>query len=75
MFYLYVCVNRVLLLENLVGDHPLAAQALAALVRAAVTASPSGKKNSFANHVVPNTCSWSAATATHLASPARSHDR
>lgn len=51
VFYLYVCVNRVLLLDNLVGDHPLAAQALAALVRAAVTASPSGKKNSFANHV------------------------
>ena len=47
VFYLYVCVNRVLLLENLVGDHPLAAQALAALVRAAVTASPSRQEEQF----------------------------
>ena len=51
VFYLYICVNRVLLLENLAGDTNLAGRALSALVRAAATASPSGKKNSFANHV------------------------
>ena len=51
VFYLYICVNRVLLLENLAGDTELAGRALSALVRAATTASPSGKKNSFANHV------------------------
>ena len=51
VFYLYICVNRVLLLENLASDTELAGRALSALVRAAATASPSGKKNSFANHV------------------------
>ena len=51
VFYLYICVNRELLLKNLSGDTDLAGRALSALVRAAATASPSGKKNSFANHV------------------------
>ena len=51
VFYLYVCVNRELLLKNLSGDTDLAGRALSALVRAAATTSPSGKKNSFANHV------------------------
>ena len=51
VFYLYICVNRKLLLKNLSGDTDLAGRALSALVRAAATASPSGKKNSFANHV------------------------
>ena len=51
VFYLYICVNRELLLKNLSGDTELADRALSALVRAAATASPSGKKNSFANHV------------------------
>ena len=51
IFYLYIGVNQVLLLENLAGDKNLVGRALSALVRAAATASPSGKKNSFANHV------------------------
>jgi len=51
VFYLYACVNRELLLKNLSGDTDLAGRALSALVRAAATASPSGKKNSFANHI------------------------
>ena len=51
VFYLYICVNRELLLKNLSGDTDLSGRALSALVRAAATASPSGKKNSFANHV------------------------
>lgn len=51
VFYLYVCVNRALLLKNLDDDSELAARALQALTRAVATASPSGKKNSFANHV------------------------
>ena len=51
VFYLYICVNRELLLKNLSGDTDLADRALSALIRAAATASPSGKKNSFANHV------------------------
>ena len=51
VFYLYACVNRHLLVENLAGDASLAARAVEALVRAMATASPSGKRNSFANHV------------------------
>ena len=51
VFYLYICVNRELLLKNLSGDTDLSGRALSALVRASATASPSGKKNSFANHV------------------------
>ncbi len=51
VYYLYVCVDQALLLKNLAGNRALAATALSAFVRAAATASPSGKKNSFANHV------------------------
>lgn len=50
LYYLYVCVNRPLLVENLAGDRELAARGLEALVRAASMAVPSGKINSFANH-------------------------
>lgn len=51
IFYLYICVDRVLLAENLGGDTALAQRSVEALVRAAAVASPSGKKNSYANHV------------------------
>lgn len=51
VFYLYVCVDRALLLRNLAGDRELAGRAIRALVKALATASPSGKRNSFANHV------------------------
>lgn len=53
IYYLYVCVDRALLIRNLVGDAALAARALEALVRAVATASPGGKRNTFANHVRP----------------------
>jgi CRISPR system Cascade subunit CasC len=51
VFYLYICIDRALLIENLAGDRALAARAIEALVRAAAVSSPSGKRNSFANHV------------------------
>ncbi|MCF1506012.1 type I-E CRISPR-associated protein Cas7/Cse4/CasC [Afifella sp. H1R] len=51
VFYTYVCVNRELLVRNLAGDTDLAAAGLRALTRAVAEASPSGKKNSFGNHV------------------------
>lgn len=51
VYYLYICVDRALLLKNLNGDTALAQTALEALVRAAATTGPSGKRNSFANHV------------------------
>lgn len=47
LFYLYVCINRELLRDNLGGDAALANQTLAALVEAAATVSPGGKQNSF----------------------------
>jgi CRISPR system Cascade subunit CasC len=50
LYYLYVCVNRHLLVENLAGDRALAARGLDAFVRAAAMAVPTGKINSYANH-------------------------
>jgi CRISPR system Cascade subunit CasC len=49
LFYLYVCVNRDLLVENLQGDTALANKALHALVEAAAKVAPTGKQNSFAS--------------------------
>jgi CRISPR system Cascade subunit CasC len=49
VFYLYACVDTGLLKENLGGDSELAAKAVGALVEALATATPSGKKNSFAH--------------------------
>jgi len=50
VFYLYLCIDRVLLLKNLGGDTELAASALGALAEAAATVAPRGKQNSFAAH-------------------------
>ncbi|PZU90340.1 MAG: type I-E CRISPR-associated protein Cas7/Cse4/CasC [Shinella sp.] len=50
VYYLYVCVNRPLLVKNLGGDRELAARGLDALVRAVSMAVPGGKINSYAHH-------------------------
>jgi CRISPR system Cascade subunit CasC len=50
VFYLYLCIDRTLLLKNLGGDVALAATALGALAEAAATVAPRGKQNSFAAH-------------------------
>lgn len=50
VFYLYLCIDRALLVKNLGGDAALAATALGALAEAAATAAPRGKQNSFAAH-------------------------
>ena len=50
VFYLYLCVDRALLVKNLGGDGNIAAAALGALAEAAATVAPSGKQNSFAAH-------------------------
>jgi len=47
LFYLYLCIDKSLLIENLGGDLALADRALAALVEAAATVAPTGKQNSF----------------------------
>lgn len=48
VFYLYICINRDLLQENL-GGKALADKAVAALVEATAKVSPNGKQNSFAS--------------------------
>lgn len=50
VYYLYACVNADLLVENLAGDRDLAAKGAASLLRALATASPGGKRNSFAHN-------------------------
>ncbi len=53
VFYLYLCIDRGLLVKNLGEDadaRALAATALGALAEAAATTAPSGKQNSFAAH-------------------------
>ena len=49
LFYLYVCIDKALLVRNLSGNEELANKTLAALIESAATVSPSGKQNSFAS--------------------------
>ncbi len=49
VYYLYVCIDRDLLTENLGGDETLVEKSLAALVTAACTVAPTGKQASFAS--------------------------
>ena len=49
LFYLYLCINRELLQDNLGGDSALTAQALEALLHAVTQVSPTGMQNSFAS--------------------------
>lgn len=48
-FYLYICIDADLLLDNLSGDRALAADTVGALIDAAAQVSPGGKQNSFAS--------------------------
>ena len=49
VFYLYLCVDRDLLSENLEGSRAVRDAAIAALVEAAATVAPRGKQASFAS--------------------------
>ena len=49
VFYLYVCVDRGLLLDNLANESSVRDASLAALVEAAATVAPGGKQASFAS--------------------------
>jgi CRISPR system Cascade subunit CasC len=49
VFYLYVNIDRALLLANLGGDRDMARRAIAGLVAAAATTGPRGKSASFAS--------------------------
>ena len=48
VFYIYICINKSLLVENL-SDASLASRAIKALVEAAAQVAPTGKQNSFAS--------------------------
>lgn len=49
VFYLYMCINRDLLMTNLGGDKELVDKAMEALVEAAAKIAPTGHQNSFAS--------------------------
>ena len=49
VYYLYVCINKNLLVKNLNGNKEIADKAVAALVEAAAKVAPTGKQNSFAS--------------------------
>lgn len=49
LLYLYLCIDRDLLIRNLGGDEALAGRGIAALVEAAATVGPRGKQASFAS--------------------------
>ena len=50
VFYLYVCVDRELLVKNLGDDARLAARTLRALVEVVASVAPTGKQKSFASN-------------------------
>ena len=50
LFYTYICINKELLITNLVGDKSLADKAVAAVTEVAVKVAPAGKQNSFGSH-------------------------
>lgn len=49
LYYLYLCIDRDLLVKNLSGDEELAGRALAGLAEAAAKIAPRGKQASFAS--------------------------
>ncbi len=49
VYYLYICINKTLLIENLQGDEDLANKTLSALVESVAKVAPTGKQNSFAS--------------------------
>ncbi len=50
VYYLYVCLDADLLIENLNGDKALAARGGEAMVHALAKATPKGMQNSYAHH-------------------------
>jgi CRISPR system Cascade subunit CasC len=49
LYYIYICINRDLLIENLGGNKELASRAIAALTEACAKVAPVGKQASFAS--------------------------
>ena len=51
VFYLYVCINRELLIENLGGNEELATKAIKALIECVAKIGPKGKQATFGSRV------------------------
>lgn len=49
LFYSYICINKMQLIESLDGNEELANKAIQALTEVAIKVSPTGKQNSFAS--------------------------
>jgi CRISPR system Cascade subunit CasC len=49
LFYLYICIDKTLLTENLDGNKALVDKTITGIVEAAVKVGPTGKQNSFAS--------------------------
>ncbi|CAB1075453.1 CRISPR-associated protein, Cse4 family [Olavius algarvensis Delta 1 endosymbiont] len=49
IYYLYLCIDKVLLLKNLNGNKDAAVKSLQTLVKTAAIVAPTGKQNSYAN--------------------------
>lgn len=56
VFYLYVCINRELLVKNLGGDRVLAERTLRAFTEAILSVAPTGKQKSFASNARASFC-------------------
>lgn len=54
VYYVYANIDTALLVENLAGDRELARAGIAALIKALASATPGGKRNSFAHFVRPD---------------------
>jgi CRISPR system Cascade subunit CasC len=54
LFYLYVCIDRELLVDNLQEDEVLADTAIRALTESAATVAPSGMQNSYGSRARAN---------------------
>lgn len=51
LYYIYICIDRDLLIENLGGNKDLATKAITALTEACTKVAPAGKQASFASRV------------------------
>lgn len=49
LYYIYICINRDLLIENLMGDANLASKSIAAITESCAKIAPAGKQASFAS--------------------------
>ncbi len=49
LFYIYACIDKQLLIDNLSDDEALANKTIASLIEAMATVAPTGKQNSFAS--------------------------